>query len=94
VAGGRQGGDIACLLNGHGWCYFVVLLRCQPLTDGICDDVLDVVEGIAGETVIKLTQEEKEIKGKIWFRQENVYLRWNQEDVAHQKIRCVKGHCP
>ncbi len=30
----------------------------QPLTDGICDDVLDVVEGIAGETVIKLTQEE------------------------------------
>jgi hypothetical protein len=29
------------------------------LTDGICGDVLDVVEGIAGETVIKLTQEEK-----------------------------------
>jgi hypothetical protein len=39
------------------------------LTDGICDDVLDVVEGIASETVIKLTQEEKEIRGKIWFRQ-------------------------
>jgi hypothetical protein len=32
------------------------------LTDGICDDVLDVVEGISGETVIKLTQEEKGIK--------------------------------
>ncbi len=30
----------------------------QPLTDGICDDVLDVVEGIAGETVIELMQEE------------------------------------
>ncbi len=41
---------------------FVVLLSCQPLTDGICDDVLDVVEGIAGETVIKLTQEEKGIR--------------------------------
>jgi hypothetical protein len=69
------------------------MLSCQPLTDGICDDVLDVTEGIASETVIKLTQEEKGIKGKIWFRQENVYLRWNQEDVTHQKIRCATGHC-
>jgi hypothetical protein len=33
------------------------LLGYQPLTDGICDDVLDVIEGIAGETVIELTQE-------------------------------------
>jgi hypothetical protein len=32
------------------------------LTDGVCDDMLDVVEGIAGETVIKLTQEEKGIR--------------------------------
>jgi hypothetical protein len=39
-----------------------VLLEYQPLTDGICDDVLDMVEGIAGETVIKLTQDEKGIK--------------------------------
>jgi hypothetical protein len=39
-----------------------VLLGCQPLIDGTCDDVLDVVEGIAGETVIKLTQEEKGIR--------------------------------
>jgi hypothetical protein len=39
-----------------------VLLDCQPLTDGICDDVLDVVEGIAGETVIKLMQEKKGIR--------------------------------
>jgi hypothetical protein len=37
---------------------FVWLLGCQPLTDGICDDVLDVIEGIAGETVIELIQEE------------------------------------
>ncbi len=40
VAGGQQGGDITCLLIGHGMCCFVVLLRCKPLTDGICDDVL------------------------------------------------------
>ncbi len=39
-----------------------MLLGYQPLTGGICDDVLDVVEGIAGETVIELTQEEKWIK--------------------------------
>jgi hypothetical protein len=38
------------------------LWGCQPLTDGICDDVLNMVEGIAGETVIKLTQEEKGIR--------------------------------
>ncbi len=36
-----------------------MLLGWQPLTDGICDDVLDVVEGVAGETVIDLMQEEK-----------------------------------
>ncbi len=39
-----------------------MLLGYQPLTDGICDDVLDMVEGIASETVIKLKQEEKRIK--------------------------------
>ncbi len=49
-------------LTDHGRCYFVVLLGHQPLTDGVCDDVLDVVEGIAGEIVIELTQEEKGIK--------------------------------
>ncbi len=70
-----------------------MLLRCEPLTDGICDDVLDVVEGIAGETVIELTQKEKGIRGKIWFRQEIVYLRWNQKDVTHRKIRCAERHC-
>ncbi len=49
-------------LTDHGRCCFVVLLGYQPLTDSICDDVLDVVEGIAGETVIELMQEEKGIK--------------------------------
>ncbi len=39
-----------------------MLLGYQPLTDGVCDDVLDVVEGIASETVIELTQEEKGIE--------------------------------
>jgi hypothetical protein len=37
-------------------------LEYQPLTDGICDDVLDVVEGIADETVIELTQEENSMR--------------------------------
>jgi hypothetical protein len=46
-------------LTDHGRFCFVVLLVYQLLTDGICDYVLDVVEGIAGETVIELTQEEK-----------------------------------
>jgi hypothetical protein len=62
VAGGQQGGDLACLSNGHGRCCFVVLLGCQPLTDGIFDDVLDVVKDIASEIVIKLMQEEKGIR--------------------------------
>jgi hypothetical protein len=39
-----------------------VLLGYQPLTDCVCDDVLDMVKGIAGETVIKLMQEEKGTK--------------------------------
>ncbi len=49
-------------LTDHGRCYFVVLFRYQPLTDGVCDDVLDMVEGIASKTVIELMQEEKGIK--------------------------------
>jgi hypothetical protein len=39
----------------NGRCCFVGLLGCLPLADGVCDDVLDVVEGIAGKTVIELT---------------------------------------
>jgi hypothetical protein len=38
------------------------LLGYQPLTDGICDDVLDVVEGIAGGTRIELMQEENNMR--------------------------------
>jgi hypothetical protein len=62
ATGGQLGGNIACLLIGHGRSCFVVLLGCQPLTDGICDDVFDVIEGIADETMIKLTQEEKRLE--------------------------------
>jgi hypothetical protein len=36
------------------------LLGYQPLKDG--DDVLNVVEGITGETVIELTQEENNMR--------------------------------
>ncbi len=45
-------------LTDHGRCCFVGLLEYQSLTDGICDDVLDVVEGIASKTAIELMQEE------------------------------------
>jgi hypothetical protein len=58
AAGGQQGGDV-------DWPWevcFSVLLGYQLLTDGVCDDVLDMVEGIAGETVIELMQEEKGTK--------------------------------
>ena len=48
-------------LTDHGRGCFDELLGYQPLTDGIWDEVWDVVEGIAGETVIELTQEEKGI---------------------------------
>jgi hypothetical protein len=59
---GWQQGDIRVeTLPDHGRCCFVGLLGCQLLTDGVCDDVLDVVEGIARETVIELMQEEKGI---------------------------------
>ncbi len=57
----QQGGSREEMLPDHGRCCFVGLLGCLPLTDGIYDDVLDVVEGIAGETVIELMREEKRI---------------------------------
>jgi hypothetical protein len=92
-SGWQQGGSMVETLPEHGRCCFVVLLGWQPLTDGICDDVLDVVEGIAGETVIDLSQDEREDYRKIWLRQENVYLRKNQKDVTHWVIGCAKKHC-
>jgi hypothetical protein len=49
-------------LTDHERCCFVWLLGYQPLTDCVCDDVLDVVEGIASETVIELMQEENNMR--------------------------------
>ncbi len=49
-------------LTDHGRCCFVWLLEYQPFIYGVCDDVLDMVEGIAGETVIELTQEENNMR--------------------------------
>ena len=49
-------------LTDHGRCCFVVLSGYQPLTDGVCNDVLDVVEGITSETVIELMQEENNMR--------------------------------
>jgi hypothetical protein len=37
---------------------FCLVVGVSIIDRSICDDVLDVVEGIAGETVIELTQEE------------------------------------
>ncbi len=62
AAGGQQGGSRVETLTDRGRCCFVVLLGYQLLTDGVCDDVLDMVEGIASETEIELMQEEKGIK--------------------------------
>jgi hypothetical protein len=65
ASGGRvwqQGGSRVETLPDRGRCCFVGLLGYQQLTDGVCDDVLDEVEGIASETVIELIQEEKGIQ--------------------------------
>jgi hypothetical protein len=64
-SGWQQGGSRVRrveMLTDHGRCCFIWLLEYQPLTDGICDDVLDVVEGIAGETVIELMQEKNNMR--------------------------------
>jgi hypothetical protein len=56
-SGWQQGDSRVESLPDHGRCCFVVLLGWQLLTDGICDDVLDVVEGIAGVTVVELEKD-------------------------------------
>jgi hypothetical protein len=84
AAGGQQGGSRVEMLTEHGRCCFVVLLEYQPVTEGVCDDVLDVVEGIAGETVIELTQKEKRIKeissrlGKKRIASSDMSCRWQR----------------
>jgi hypothetical protein len=61
-SGWQQGGSRVETLPENGRCYYVGLVGYLLLTDGVCNDVLDVVEGVASETVIELTQEKK---GKI-----------------------------
>jgi hypothetical protein len=71
-SGRQQGGSRVETLTDHRRCCFVWLLGNQPLTDGICDDVLDVVEGIASATVIELMQEKKGIK-EIYDSEKKMY---------------------
>ncbi len=80
------------MLTDHGRCCFVWLLGYQPLTDGICDDVLDVIEGIIGETVIELMQEENNT-GERYDSDKKCKHKKNQKDMTHQVIRCAKKHC-
>ncbi len=65
----------------------------SPIDRWCCDDVLDVVEGIAGETVIELTQEENNMRERYDSEKKNVHVNKNQKDVTHWVIRCVKKHC-
>jgi hypothetical protein len=51
------GSRVEMLTDHRRYCFFV-LLGYQPLTDGVCDDVFDMVEGISGETVMKMMHEE------------------------------------
>ena len=60
-------------LTDHGRCCFVWLLGYQPLKDGVCDDVLDVIEGIAGKTVIELMQEENNMR-EIYDLTKKMYM--------------------
>ncbi len=60
-------------LTNHGRCCFVWLLGYQPLKDGVCDDVLDVIEGIAGKTVIELMQEENNMR-EIYDLTKKMYM--------------------
>jgi hypothetical protein len=53
---------------------------------------VDVVEGIASETVIELMQEEKGVRER-YGSDKKIYLRKNQKDVTHWVIRCAKKHC-
>jgi hypothetical protein len=69
-----------------------VLLGYQSLTDGVCDDVLDMVEGIAGETVIKLTQEKKGLKKYMIQTRKCIYKK-ESERCDTSVIRCAEKHC-
>jgi hypothetical protein len=69
-----------------------VLLGYQPLTDGVCDDVLDVVEGVASETVIELTREEIGIKERENRQNIHVFNFWPVK--SHTKKNCCPNPTP
>jgi hypothetical protein len=70
----------------HGRCCFVQLLGYQPLTDGVCDDVLDVVEGIACETLIELMQEENNMRER--YDSDKIYVQYKKKDKG---IPCINS---
>ncbi len=43
------------------------------MADCVCDDVLDVIEGIAGERVIELRQEENNMQ-EIYDLEKKIYM--------------------
>ncbi len=69
-----------------------MLLGYQPLTNGVCDYMLDVVEGIAGETVIELTQEKKGLE-KDMIQTRKCIRKKESERCDTLVIRCAKKHC-
>ncbi len=60
------------------------------MTDGVYDDVLNVVKGIAGDTLIELTQGEKGIM-KDMVQTKKSILKKESEDVTHRVIRVPKS---
>ncbi len=64
------------------FCCVVGVSAVDRWTDGVCDDVLDVVEGNAGETVIELMQEEKGIK-EICDLEKKMYMYERIRKMRH-----------
>jgi hypothetical protein len=84
-----------------------VLLGCQLLTDGVCDDVLDVVEGIASETVMANAQKPtphtrhmdiKYFALRDWVEQdliclERIDMKINLAGPFTKVLQCASFHC-
>jgi hypothetical protein len=45
------------------------------LTDGVCDDVLDVIEGIAGEIVMELKQKENNMQERYYSDKKCIFKK-------------------
>jgi hypothetical protein len=79
------------MLTDHGRCCFVWMLGYQPLTDGVCDDVLDVVEGIAGETVIELTQKENDMRERYYQTRKCIRKKESERCDTSGYMMCQKA---